>query len=755
MSFPFYNKEFTFTQPDGTKIKVKGWGDQHHALFETPDGYTIVKDPETGFYTYASLAEDGNELKSTGVKVGEERPATVAAKSIRINRDAAKAKALSSSSLVGEKRRCDVRREQAKAAMKSMLSVGGPFAAPPSQGTIGKYVGLCLLIQFPDEAGTITTEQVNDFCNTQGYNGYNNNGSVYDYFYENSEGKLQYTNIITPYYTAQHPKSYYANPQVSYGSRTRELITEALAYFKDNNFDFSQLSADDGGYVYALNVFYAGNCPNNWSEGLWPHSWSLASRYMLETGRYAYDYQITDIGNELSLATFCHENGHMVCDYPDLYDYGYESRGTGVYCLMCAGGHDEKNPTQICAYLKYKAGWTKEVVPTTDQKQVTLVSGKNEVFIYPKNQTEYFMIENRQKSGRDASLPGSGLAIWHVDELGSNNYEQMDKNRHYECSLEQADNKFDLEHGNNYGDSTDLFNAQNNDTFTDSTNPNSKWWDGKESGMSVLEISETGTEMTFKAEPTNGGVTVFSKTSTPQIAIPDNDPAGIADTITFTESATISVIKVSVDITHTYRGDLRVILTSPSGTSVILHNRKGSREDDIKQVFDEISTPQLRNFAGQSIKGNWTIQVQDLARIDTGVLNRWGLEIEGLVDSVVTIEESPGVRIPDNDPNGVVQEVNTDASGVVKDITVGIDITHTYIRDLLVTLTSAKGTSVKLHNRTGGSSDNIVKTYTIATTTDLGQIIGEQIKGTWKLKVADLEGWDRGKLNHWEVKITR
>jgi subtilisin-like proprotein convertase family protein len=445
----------------------------------------------------------------------------------------------------------------------------------------------------------------------------------------------------------------------------------------------------------------------------------------------------------------------MVCDYPDLYDYGYESRGVGVYCLMCAGGHNEKNPTQICAYLKYKAGWTTEITPTTGQKQVTLTAGKNEVYIYPKNQTEYFIIENRQKIGRDVSLTGTGLAIWHVDEFGSNNYEQMSKNRHYECSLEQADNNFDLEYGNNYGDGTDLFNAQNNDLFNDSTAPNSKWWDGSESGMAICEVSNAGTEMTFKTKPTNGGPTVFKKTSNPKLAIPDINPVGVTDTITFSDHATISVIKVSVDITHTYRGDLRVTLIAPSGASVILHNRKGSREDNIKCVFDEISTPQLRNLIGQSIIGDWTIQIQDLARFDTGVLNNWGLEIEGLVDSVVTIEESPGVRIPDNDPNGITRKLEIDTAGIIKDIAVGIDIAHTYIRDLIVTLTSPQGTSVKLHNRRGGSSDNIVKTFTGATTPGLNQIPGEQIRGEWELKIVDLEGLDIGKLNHWELKLTR
>jgi hypothetical protein len=44
MSFPFFGEEFTFTQPDGTRLAVRGWGDQHGAVFETLDGYTVTRD---------------------------------------------------------------------------------------------------------------------------------------------------------------------------------------------------------------------------------------------------------------------------------------------------------------------------------------------------------------------------------------------------------------------------------------------------------------------------------------------------------------------------------------------------------------------------------------------------------------------------------------------------------------------------------------------------------------------------------------
>jgi len=63
MATPFSGKTFTFTQPDGTKIQVRGWGDQHYAVFETLDGYTVVKNPSTGFFEIAQLSNDETRLE--------------------------------------------------------------------------------------------------------------------------------------------------------------------------------------------------------------------------------------------------------------------------------------------------------------------------------------------------------------------------------------------------------------------------------------------------------------------------------------------------------------------------------------------------------------------------------------------------------------------------------------------------------------------------------------------------------------------
>ena len=619
MSFPFYDKEFTFTQPDGTQFQVRGRGDQHYAVFETLDGFTVVQDPETGFYCYARVNEDASELESTGVKVGLVEPRNLAlSPHIRLNPNVAKTRALRAAGQIELKRRCEERREQAKLRVRELQRATAPLPAPPRRQIQGKYVGLCLLIQFPDVPGTISQQEVNDFCNKKGYSEFGNKGSVFDYFYDNSEGKLEYTNLVTTYYTAKNPRAYYTNEAIGRGIRAQELIKEGLATLKAQGFDFSPLSADDQGYVYALNVFYAGPCVNNWSWGLWPHASSLDLPYQLSPGKRAFDYQITNMGSELSLGTFCHENGHMLCDYPDLYDYGPESAGVGHYCLMGYGGADEKNPSQIGAYLKYKSGWVKQLTPITQDIQGTITAGQNEFFFYPKNRSEYFIIENRQQIGRDRSLPDAGLAIWHIDELGSNDNEQMTAAQHYECSLEQADGGFDLEHGANAGDALDLFVKDK--LFADTTSPSSKWWDGMRSRLKISDISEAGSVMTFRAHigDEDGETKLFQASSTPAKDIPDNSQVGTRDVIRFTEAARISSIKVSVDITHTYRGDLRVTVYAPSGLAVVLHDRQGGRADDLKSTFDVTTTPELSNLSDQSLAGEWMLHVQDLASADRG-----------------------------------------------------------------------------------------------------------------------------------------
>jgi hypothetical protein len=108
-----------------------------------------------------------------------------------------------------------------------------------------------------------------------------------------------------------------------------------------------------------------------------------------------------------------------------------------------------------------------------------------------RSATEYFLIEYRQRAGRDAALPGQGLAVWHVDELGSNTSPQSAAagHRNYECALVQADGRNDLG-GVNDGDDSDLFGPTAQPVFPPGGNPSSLWWDGTSSGLQISAIRE-------------------------------------------------------------------------------------------------------------------------------------------------------------------------------------------------------------------------------------------------------------------------
>ncbi|MCE9666995.1 M4 family metallopeptidase [Myxococcus stipitatus] len=111
------------------------------------------------------------------------------------------------------------------------------------------------------------------------------------------------------------------------------------------------------------------------------------------------------------------------------------------------------------------------------------------------------------------------------------------------------------------------------------------------------------------------------------ITASNTTPAEIKDKSTVTSKVTIDQdvevdkLKLDLDINHTFKGDLKVTLTSPSGKSAVVHNRTGGSTDDIKGSFD------LSQFAGEKAKGEWTLTVEDAAKLDTGKLNGWSLSV--------------------------------------------------------------------------------------------------------------------------------
>ncbi len=123
------------------------------------------------------------------------------------------------------------------------------------------------------------------------------------------------------------------------------------------------------------------------------------------------------------------------------------------------------------------------------------------------------------------------------------------------------------------------------------------------------------------------GERTFFQSSQRGIAIPDNNPAGIVSEITLTDPRVIEELFVRVDITHPSRGDLRVELIAPNGTTAVLKEVSIERTRDVHTTFGLTATPadSLEVFRGLVAAGTWKLRVTDFAARDIGTLLSWAL----------------------------------------------------------------------------------------------------------------------------------
>lgn len=144
---------------------------------------------------------------------------------------------------------------------------------------------------------------------------------------------------------------------------------------------------------------------------------------------------------------------------------------------------------------------------------------------------------------------------------------------------------------------------------------------------------------------------VITGTASPNSAV--KDLATTTSKINIDQDIDIENLNLNLDLQHTYRGDLVVKLTSPSGKTVTISDRQGGSADNIKGNFD------LSQFAGEKTKGEWTLTIEDKARVDEGVLKNWSLEIKGKAPSGPVDPPQPPTK-PTGDPIVVVLDGGVD-----------------------------------------------------------------------------------------------
>lgn len=241
--------------------------------------------------------------------------------------------------------------------------------------------------------------------------------------------------------------------------------------------------------------------------------------------------------------------------------------------------------------------------------------------------------------------------------------------------------------------------------------------------------------------------------SAPERPIPDDDAAGIQDSIALAAATdTIKDAAVTVDISHTWIGDLQVTLRAPDGTSIALHDRAGSDGDNIRRTFRAADVPALASLRGKPAGGTWRLEVRDLAAQDQGILKSWSIDLQ-VNAAPLTLTDAAGVQIPDAAPAGITRSLDVPAATTISDIAVSVDITHPWIGDLRVELRPPGQPPIVLHDNAGGSADNVIRTWKASDLAALAALRGTQAQGRWELKVADTAASDQGKLNRWSLLI--
>ena len=474
---------------DGPGVQLRVYGDEFYARHETLDGYAAIYDGALARYCYATLLD--GEYLSSGVTLDRPAPTGIAPHLVE--------------SVEVRSARFD--RRIGNALPPDAFSGGEkPEVFGPNKGLLngrqtntGTVRGLTVLVNFADVQAAISTDEVSALLNGENYSAYGNACSVRDYYLRMSSGMLDYSNVVLGPITLSQKRQYYVDTL---------LAEEALSLLLEQGLDLAQFDSRGESILDALSFMYAGE--TLYEGWLWPHNhyldWSHA-------GYQTNFYQITALGlnpSNLKIGTFCHESGHMLCRFPDLYDYGRRdednerSAGMGSYCLMSSGNHlgEGKIPAPICAYLRYLTGWVRETVSLNTPARYAAKHGDYGTFYKyaTARPNEYFLVENRSRLGLDLFSPGSGLAVYHCDINGSNEWQGNSSDRHYQCGLLQADAAFSLERNENTGDDGDLYRMRSGEVLSDATTPGTRLWDGSESGLRLAEIGPDGEEISFVIE---------------------------------------------------------------------------------------------------------------------------------------------------------------------------------------------------------------------------------------------------------------
>lgn len=414
-------------QADGTEISIRLHGSEHGHYTTTVDGYPLIYNEATNNYEYATIVS--GKLKSSGiVATNSERRSPQATELLKsINKETAQQLAMKMSL----QKRVGQQTAVKKVVQRPKKALMNNFPH------FGEQHSIVILMEFNDKSFSTMKnpkEYYDEAMNKEGFTAINGaTGSARDFFIASSHGQFKPTfDVYGPVkinYGQHDAGDGTYNTPINMGTFVKAVV-EAI----DDEVDFSQYDHDGDGNVDNIYIYYAGkgSADSNDANTIWPHAFTMNEwgvEVKTKDGVNINSYTCSNEEDGLSdgfttgIGTFVHEFGHCL-GFMDLYDTNgvYSSYTPGSWDTMCSGSYNNNSntPPLYSSYECYELGWLKPEVITRrsgDLNELPYLGESNKAYMIqvPGNENEYYLLENRQKKGWDAYLPGSGMLVWHID----------------------------------------------------------------------------------------------------------------------------------------------------------------------------------------------------------------------------------------------------------------------------------------------------------------------------------------------------
>ena len=392
-------------QPGGDTLHCFASGDEYYNWLHDANGYTILRNSQTGYYEYATLK--GSSVVCTGAIAGRVNPASLGIARYAI-------------APPGE-------REQLRS--RALARVSGT-AVSPTTGTINNIV---VFVRFSDQ--NEFTDPLSEYQEL-----FNGNSpastSLLAYYEEVSYNQLTINSSFYPApaggqivsYQDIYPRAYYLpydsnlNPTgyVPAGKTAREdsLLLRAVSAVEDQIPDDLNIDANGDGFVDNICFVVEGEA-SGWSNLLWPHRGSVQGGMIHGKGTWFYNFNIQGFIRDEGSSVICHEMFHTL-GAPDLYHYSFDGMDpVGGWDLMA---FNSTPPQHMGAYMKLRYGQWIDSIPEINSPGTytlqPLTSATGNAFRIPSDlsSTEFYVVEYRQRTGVfESGLPGTGLVVYRIN----------------------------------------------------------------------------------------------------------------------------------------------------------------------------------------------------------------------------------------------------------------------------------------------------------------------------------------------------